>query len=99
MSTDKAILNGALTGVLTGVMPNPQHCPVPVTPAQMAAEARDAFHAGASIMHVHLRNQDAGLGYLPCWDPDVAEAVCSAIRDACPGVTINLSTGVIGKAP
>ena len=93
MSTDKAILTCALTGVLT----HPQQYPVPVTPAQMAAEARDAFNAGASIMHVHLRNQDAGLGYLPSWDPDVAEAVCIAIRAACPGVIINLTTGVIGK--
>ena len=93
MNTDKAILTCALTGVLT----NPQQYPVPVTPAQMAAEARDAFNAGASIMHVHLRNQDAGLGYLPSWDPDVAEAVCIAIRAACPGVIINLTTGVIGK--
>jgi len=93
MNTDKAILTCALTGVLT----HPRQYPVPVTPAQMAAEARDAFNAGASIMHVHLRNQDAGLGYLPSWDPDLAEAVCSAIRAACPGVIINLTTGVIGK--
>lgn len=90
---DKAILTCALTGVLT----NPQQHPVPVTPAQMAAEARDAYNAGASIMHVHLRNQAPGFGHLPSWDPDVAEAVCSAIRAACPGVVINLSTGVIGK--
>ena len=41
---DKAILTCALTGVLT----NPKQHPVPVTPAQMAAEARDAFNAGAS---------------------------------------------------
>jgi len=27
----------------------------------------------------------------------VAEAVCSAIREACPGIVINLTTGVIGK--
>ncbi|MEO8125351.1 MAG: 3-keto-5-aminohexanoate cleavage protein [Burkholderiales bacterium] len=89
----KAILTCALTGVLT----NPKQHPVPVTPAQMASEARDAFNAGASIMHVHLRNQDEGLGHLPSWDPDVAEAVCDAIRAACPGVVINLTTGVIGK--
>jgi uncharacterized protein (DUF849 family) len=88
----KAILTCALTGVLT----NPQQHPVPVTPAQMAAEARDAFNAGASIMHVHLRNQGAGLGHLPSWDPDVATAVCDAIRAACPGVIVNLTTGVVG---
>lgn len=88
----KAILTCALTGVLT----NPQQHPVPVTPAQMAAEARAAFDAGASIMHVHLRQQGEGLGHLPSWDPDVAAAVCDAIRAACPGVIINLTTGVIG---
>jgi len=89
----KAILTCALTGVLT----NPAQHPVPVTPAQMAAEARDAFNAGASIMHVHLRAQEEGYGHMPSWDPDVAEAVVGAIRAACPGVIINLTTGVIGK--
>ena len=90
---DKALITCALTGVLT----NPQQHPVPVTPQQMAAEARDAFNAGASIMHVHLRRQEPGQGHLPSWDADVAEAVIGAIRDACPGVIINLTTGVFGK--
>jgi uncharacterized protein (DUF849 family) len=90
--TEKAILTCALTGVLT----NPQQHPVPVTPAQMAAEARDAFNAGASVMHVHLRRQEPGQGHLPSWDPDVAAAVVDAIRAACPGVVINLTTGVVG---
>lgn len=89
---NKAILTCALTGVLT----NPKQYPVPVTPAQMAAEARDAFNAGASIMHVHIRRQEEGLGYLPSWDPDIAEQVVDEIRSACPGVIINLSTGVLG---
>ncbi len=90
---EKAILTCALTGVLT----NPMQHPVPVTPAQMAAEARDAFNAGASIMHVHLRRQEDGMGHLPSWDPDVAETVVNAIREACPGVIINLTTGVVGE--
>ena len=90
---DKAILTCALTGVLT----DPRQHPVPVTPAQMAAEARDACNAGASILHVHLRCQEPGQGHMPSWDPDVADTVCSAIRAACPGVILNLSTGVIGK--
>ena len=89
---DKAILTCALTGVLT----NPRQHPVPVTPAQMAAEARDAFNAGAAAMHVHLRMQDEGRGHLPSWDPDVAESITNAIRAACPGVIINMTTGVIG---
>ena len=90
---DDAILTCALTGVLT----DPTQHPVPVTAAQMAAEARDAFNAGASIMHVHIRRQEEGQGHLPSWDPEVAAEVCDAIRAACPGVIINLTTGVIGK--
>ena len=90
---DKAILTCALTGVLT----DPAQHPVPVTPAQMAAEARDAFNAGASVMHVHVRQQGEGMGHLPSWDPDVMEDVVGAIRAACPGVIINLTTGVVGK--
>jgi 3-keto-5-aminohexanoate cleavage enzyme len=90
---DKAIITCALTGVLT----NPDQHPVPVTPAQMAAEARDAFNAGASVMHVHVRRQEAGMGHLPSWDPEVVATVVQAIREACPQVIINLSTGVVGK--
>jgi 3-keto-5-aminohexanoate cleavage enzyme len=37
------------------------------------------------------------MGHMPSWDPDVAEAVVDAIRAACPGVIINLTTGVVGK--
>jgi uncharacterized protein (DUF849 family) len=91
-ANDKAILTCALTGVLT----DPRQHPVPVTPAQMAAEARDAFNAGASIVHVHLRRQEPGQGHLPSWDPDVAEAVVDAIRALCPGLVVNLTTGVLG---
>ncbi len=90
---EKAILTCALTGVLT----DPAQYPVPVTPAQMAAEARDAFNAGASIMHVHLRRQEPGMGHLPSWEPEVAAQIVDSIRAACPGVIINLTTGVIGK--
>jgi 3-keto-5-aminohexanoate cleavage enzyme len=88
----KAVLTCALTGVLT----DPAQHPVPVTPAQMAREAHDAYDAGASIVHVHLRRQEPGRGHLPSWDPDVAADVVGAIRDACPGVIVNLTTGVVG---
>ena len=44
-----------------------------------------------------LRSQEPGFGHMPSWDPDVAQSVCEAIRAACPGVIINLTTGVIGK--
>ncbi len=89
---DKAILTCALTGVLT----NPKQHPVPVTPEQMASQALEAFNAGASVMHVHVRRQEDGMGHMPSWNPDVAQAVVDAIRLVCPGVIINLTTGVVG---
>ncbi len=93
MSTnDRAVITCALTGVLT----NPKQHPVPVTPAEMAAEARRAYDAGAAIVHVHFRRQEEGLGHLPSWEPEVAAAVAEAIRAACPGIIFNMSTGVMG---
>ncbi|MCW5723965.1 MAG: 3-keto-5-aminohexanoate cleavage protein [Maricaulaceae bacterium] len=89
---DKAVLTCALNGVLT----NPKQHPVPVTPAQMAASAREAYDAGASVMHVHFRMQQPDMGHLPSWEPQVAAEICAAIRNACPGVIINQTTGVIG---
>lgn len=92
MAADKAIVTCALTGVLT----DPRAHPVPVTVAQMAASAREAYDAGASIVHLHYRVQEPGMGHLPSWDPDVAGAITDAVRAACPGVLVNMSTGVIG---
>jgi uncharacterized protein (DUF849 family) len=88
----KAILTCALTGVLT----NPEQHSVPVTPEQMAKEARRAMDAGASIVHVHFRMQEEGMGRFPSWDPQVAFDICSAIRAECPGLLLNLTTGVVG---
>ena len=89
---DKAVLTCALNGVLT----NPKTHPVPVTPGEMAASAREAFDAGASVMHVHFRMQEPDHGGFPSWDPDLAGEIIEAIREACPGVIINQTTGVIG---
>jgi len=91
-STNKAIVTCALTGVLT----NPKQYPVPVTPEELAISARQARDAGASIVHVHFRNQEPGLGYLPSWDPAVAKAVSDAIKAECPDLLFNMTTGVIG---
>lgn len=89
---DKAILTCALNGVLT----DPRRHPVPVTPEDCAASARQAQEAGAAIIHVHYRRQEPGMGHLPSWDPAVAGAIVDAIRDACPGIIINSTTGVVG---
>jgi 3-keto-5-aminohexanoate cleavage enzyme len=88
----KAIVTCALTGVLT----DPAQHPVPVTPAEMAREARAACDAGASIVHVHFRQQAPGKGHLPSWEPSVAAEIAQAIRESCPGVLFNQSTGVVG---
>lgn len=88
----KAVITCAINGVLT----NPKQHPVPVTPAEMAASAREAYDAGAAVMHVHFRMQEEGLGGFPSWDPDLALEMCEAIRDACPGVIINQTTGIVG---
>ena len=92
MTHDKAIVTCALTGVLT----NPKQHPVPVTPEELAAAARQARDAGASVVHVHFRRQEPGLGHLPSWDPAVAKAVADAIRAECPDLIFNMSTGVMG---
>jgi uncharacterized protein (DUF849 family) len=89
----KAILTCALNGVLTDPR---QHPMVPVSPQQMAQSAREAFDAGASIMHVHFRSQSPGMGHMPSWEPDVAAEAVNAMRSACPGVIINQTTGVLG---
>jgi uncharacterized protein (DUF849 family) len=89
---DKAILTCALNGVLT----DPAQHPVPVTPEQCAASAREAMDAGAAIIHIHFRQQAPGKGHLPSWQPEVAREIVDAIRDACPGIIINSTTGVVG---
>ena len=88
----KVVVTCALTGVLT----DPAQHHVPVTPEQMAREARAAFDAGATVMHVHFRQQAPGKGHLPSWEPQVALEIAQAIREACPGVIFNQSTGVVG---
>lgn len=87
---DRAIITCALNGVLT----NPEQHPVPYAPDQMARSAKQAFDAGASVMHIHFREQ--ATGRFPSWDPDLAEQISDAIRDACRGVILNFTTGVVG---
>jgi 3-keto-5-aminohexanoate cleavage enzyme len=88
--SEKVILTCALNGVLT----NPTQHPVPFTPHDMAVSAKSAYDAGAAIVHIHFRDQENGV--FPSWDPDLAEDVVGRIRAACPGMIINLTTGVFG---
>ncbi|MCB0220882.1 MAG: 3-keto-5-aminohexanoate cleavage protein [Chrysiogenetes bacterium] len=89
---DKCVISCALTGVLT----DPGQFPVPVTPEEMAKEARAAFDAGATIVHCHFRSQKKGMGRLPSWEPEVAKAICDAIKEEVPEILINMSTGMVG---
>jgi len=91
--SDKCVITCALTGVLT----DPAVYHVPVTPEQMADHAKQAYDAGATIVHCHFRNQEKGMGHLPTWDLDVVGAILGAIKDRVPHIMICMSTGVVGS--
>ena len=85
----KLILSAALTGAAT----NRNHCPyLPYTPKEIAQEGKRAVDAGASILHIHAR-EDNGL---PSWRLEVFQAIQEEVRALCPDVIINYSTGAIG---
>jgi uncharacterized protein (DUF849 family) len=92
LDDDCVVITCALNGVLT----DPAQHHVPVTPEEMAAEARRAYEQGASVMHVHLRRQEPGQGHIGSWDSQLSSDVQQAIREACPGVIINHTTGTVG---
>jgi uncharacterized protein (DUF849 family) len=89
---NKVIVTCAVTGVLT----DPNRFNVPVTPEEMAASTRQAFDAGATIVHAHFRSQQEGAGAWPTWDLKEVGDILSAIRARVPEIIINMSTGVMG---
>jgi uncharacterized protein (DUF849 family) len=78
----KVCLNG---GRLPG-----EHPAVPVTPEQMAASASAAVVAGAEAVHLHPRDAE---GAESLDSADVGAAV-AAVRAACPGTPVGVSTGL-----
>lgn len=88
----KTVVTCALTGVLT----DPEVHKVPVTPEEMADHAEQAWNAGATVVHLHFRDQTPGWGRMPSWEPEVAKAISDAIRARCPDLLQNFSTGVMG---
>lgn len=85
----KLILSAALTGAAT----NRNHCPyIPYTPVEIAEEGKRAVDAGASILHIHAREDDG----MPSWRTEVFQAIKEEVRKRCPDVIINFSTGAIG---
>jgi uncharacterized protein (DUF849 family) len=78
-----------LKAAINGASAAGSHPALPVTPEEMAAAARSARAAGADAIHLHVR--DAG-GEESLAGDDVA-TVLTAVRAACPGVPIGVSTG------
>jgi uncharacterized protein (DUF849 family) len=81
---------GVLQACLNGPRPRDEHPAIPVTPAELAEDGARAVTAGAEELHVHPRGED-GLDTLA---PDVVDAVVGAMRAACPGVPLGLTTGL-----
>lgn len=89
MDKNKIIISAALTGAAT----TRTHCPyIPYTPEELGLEAKRAVDAGASIVHIHAR-EDNGT---PSWRTEVFEAIQKEVRKHSPDVIINWSTGAIG---
>ena len=88
--SDKVVITCALNGVLT----DPSRHPVPYTPEDMAQSTKEAYDAGAAIVHLHLRDQQ--MGRMPVWDTDLAQQVVDAIKEKCPDIILNFTTGVMG---
>ena len=80
------ILCVAITGSLPTKANNPA---VPITIAEQIESTQEAFEAGASIAHCHVRD-DAGK---PNSDPDRFARLVEGLKTHCPGMIIQLSTG------
>jgi uncharacterized protein (DUF849 family) len=80
-----------VTCALSGVLANRSQCPdIPYTPAEMGEEAKRAYDAGASVVHIHARNEEGG----PTFSPAVFAKIKEEIRKRCP-ILLNFSTGTI----
>src|SRR3989338_9574784 len=81
-----------VTCALTGVLARKEQCPgIPYSPVEIAEEARRAYDAGATVVHIHARTPDGG----PSWEPAVFGEIKREIQQRCP-VILNFSSGGIG---
>src|SRR5919202_7012462 len=84
--SDKVIITCAITGSIhTPTMSDA----LPITPDQIAQQAIDAAHAGASILHLHARDPKDGR---PSPDPNVFMQFLPRIKQATDAV-VNITTG------
>lgn len=80
-----------VTCALTGVLANRKQCSgIPYTPVEIAEEAKRAHDAGASVVHIHARNDDGS----PTFSPAKFAEITKEIRARCP-IILNFSTGTM----
>lgn len=77
------IVNVALTGCVAGKADNPH---LPITPEEVAADARRCAGAGATMFHVHARADGQ-----PAWGKYRYLPYVEAIREAAPGAVVVVS--------
>ncbi len=82
--TDPVIINAALTGA---VLTKQDTDRLPVTPDEIAIAAKEAYEAGAAIVHVHVRNSDGSNSQDP---RDFVDAI-AAVRAAAPDLIVCMS--------
>lgn len=82
------ILTCALSGGVQGKEANPA---IPETPTELAEQAYEAYQAGASVVHVHLRDPENHAQNT--MRLEVALEANALIRERCPDLIINNTTG------
>ncbi len=81
---------------ITGSVPRKSDNPaLPTTPAEQVESTHAAFEAGASLVHIHVRNPDES----PSSDPALFAQVQEGVRKHCPGMIVQFSTGGRGRDP
>ena len=84
-----------LTCAVTGNLMTPEISPhLPVTPEEIAGQAIDAAKAGASIVHLHVRDPETAKGSM---DLTLYRELVGRIREKNEDVILNLTTGEGGR--
>jgi uncharacterized protein (DUF849 family) len=79
-----------ITVAITGSVARKSHNPaVPETVTEQVESTHEAFEAGASLVHVHSRQDDGSPGTIPENFAEFQER----IRKHCPGIIVQFSTG------
>jgi 3-keto-5-aminohexanoate cleavage enzyme len=81
---------------ITGSVPRKRDNPsLPVSPAEQIESSHEAFEAGASLAHIHVRNDDETSSS----DPGRFGLVQEGLKKHCPGMIVQFSTGGRGRDP